>query len=318
MYDLETIRRMEEEAYLRHIRTQQMVNEGLETAIQSALGPEPSPEPSRELSREPVYPLADLAKKLLVGPPSLVRLMDILEDSDTVAGFLALVREFLPDYEADIMAAVSDSYRIERFCHYFNNAYFPLDDGRLLEEYTLGDFTYKIPVQLMGWSCDEYEEFASYRPGFILLLAMVESPYDTSVYDDERVPILEEVKKLVGQKLMELIPPDGWSLDDIHRMFDDSPYPGVAAFADWIHQNTGCWQLDANTSEYEEEVWSRRVVDGLTEQWPLLVEIQDKMFNTHVWLEENLHLNFSKIMAVMLGDPEIEDFHVPKEQLSLL
>lgn len=318
MYDLETIRRMEEEAYLRHIRTQQMVNEGLEVAIQSGPSPEPSPEPSREPGREPVYPLADLAQKLLVGPPSLVRLMDILEGSDSVAEFLALVREFLPDYEADIMAAVSDSYRLERFCHYFGNAYFPLDDGRFFEEYTLADFTYKMPVQLMGWSCDDYEGFAGYRPGFILLLAMVESPYDTSVYDDERVPILEEVKNLVGQKLMELIPPDGWSLADIHEKFDESEYTGVVAFADWICQNTGCWQLDANHSEYEEEVWSRRVVDGLTEQWPLLVEIQDKIFNTHVWLEENLHLNFSKLLAVMLGNPEIEDFHVPKEQIPLL
>ncbi len=317
MYDLETLRRMEEAAYIRQLRTHAMINEGLDVAIKPDSVPYSESEPGREPGEKPVYPLADLAQKLLVGPPSLVRLIDMLADSDSVADFLDIVREFVPHYEADIMAAVSDDYRIERFCHYFSNAYFPLDDGRFFEEYALADFTHCLPVQLMGWSSDDYDEFTDNRAGFVLLLAMVESPYDSSMVDNQRVPILEKVKDLVGVNLMDKIPPAGWSLEDIHEKFDDSTYPGVIAFADWIHQNTGCWQLDANYSEYQEEMWSRRVVDGLTEQWPLVVELQDKMFKTYLWLEEDLHLNFSKLMAIMTGDPEVELNHVPKNQMKL-
>ena len=299
MWDLETLRQLNDRAYLSSLK---MVNEGM--------GGTTTP-----TKPEPVFPLAILAAKLVVGPPSLVRLVDLIENSDSVAAFLTLVREFLPEHEADIMAAVADSYRIERFCYYFGNRYFPIENGAEAwgDDYTLGDFTYHIPIQLMGWSCDDYAEFMSYRNGFILLLAMVENPYVG--IDDERVPILEQVKVLVGKSLVELIPPNGWSLDDIHRMFDESPYPGVAAFADWIHQNTGCWQLDANYSEYGEEYWSTRVVEGLTQQWPQVIDLQGQMSHMHEWLEEDMHHNFSKVLAVMLGVEEIAGGYVPKEQM---
>lgn len=302
MWDLREIQRQNEQAYLSSL---QMINEGANSTA-------PAPKP------EPVFPLAVLAAKLLVGPPSIVRIIDLLENSDSVAEFLSLVREFIPEHEADIMAAPSDSYRLERFCHYFEPQYFPIENGAESwgEDYTIGDFVSRIPVHLMGFSCDDYSEFMSYRNGFILLLAMVENPY-VDFGDNERVPILEQVKVLVGKSLVELIPPDGWSLADIHRMFDDSPYPGVAAFADWIHQNTGCWQLDANYSEYSEEFWSTEVVDGLTQQWPQVVEIQDKMFKIHEWLEEDMRQNFAKVLAVMHGRERIDEVYVAKEQMSL-
>jgi len=299
MWDLEVIRQQNEAAYLSSL---QMVNEGVNSTA-----------PAKP---EPVFPLATLAALLIKGPPSIVRLIDLLENSDSVAEFLTLIREFLPEHEADIMAAPSDSYRIERFCYYFGNRYFPIENGAETwdEDYTIGDFVYHIPVRLMGWSCDDYAEFMSYRNGLILLLAMVENPYE-GYEDNERVPILEQVKSLVGSDLVELIPPDGWSLEDIHRMFDDSPYPGVAAFADWIHQSTGCCQLDANYAEYGEEFWSTRVVDMLTQEWPQVMDIQDKMFKIHEWLEEDMRQNFAKVLAVMHGRERIDEVYVAKEQM---
>jgi len=300
MWDLEVIRQQNEAAYLSSL---QMVNEGVNSTA-----------PARE--PQPVFPLASLAAKLIIGPPSIVRLIDLVEGSDSVAEFLTLVKEFLPEHRADIMAAPSDSYRIERFCYYFGNQYFPIENGAEIngDDYTIGDFVYHIPVRLMGWSCDDYAEFMSYRNGLILLLAMVENPYE-GYEDNERVPILEQVKSLVGSDLVELIPPDGWSLEDIHRMFDDSPYPGVAAFADWIHQSTGCCQLDANYAEYGEENWSTRVVDMLTQEWPQVMDIQDKMFKIHEWLEEDMRQNFAKVLAVMHGRERIDEVYVAKEQM---
>lgn len=301
---------MFDEAVLRYLNERAtnsalaMVNEGINST---------APPPMR---KEPAYPLADLAQKLLVGPPSLVRLIDILEGSDSVVEFLQLVREFLPNHEADIMAAVSDSYRIERFCHYFDNQYFPLDvDVGFIDDFTLGDFTHQIPVRLMGWSMDDYASFDSFRDGLVLLLSMMESPYDSS-YDDERIPILEKVKTLVGKELVELIPPDGWSEEDIHRVFDETEYKGVAVFCDWLNQNTGCWQLDANYSEYEMEMWSTRCVDGLTQQWPQVIDLQEQMFKIQEWLEEDMHYNFKKLLEFMLGR-EVITFRPPKEQIPL-
>lgn len=300
MWDLEVIRQQNEAAYRSSL---QMVNDGINSTA-------PAPKPG------PIFPLAVLAAKLIVGPPSIVRIIDLLENSDTIAEFISLIREFLPDHEAEIMAAPSDTYRLERFCHYFDTQYFPLENGAESwgEDYTIGDFMSRIPIRLMGFSCDDYPEFMSYRNGFILLLGMVENPYG-DLEDAERVPILEQVKKLIGSDLVKLIPPDGWSLVDIHTMFDDSPYPGVAAFADWVHQNTGCWQLDANYAEYGEEYWSTRVVAGLTEQWPQVMDIQDKMFKMHEWLEEDMRQNFAKVLAVMLGRERIDEVYVAKEQM---
>ncbi|MBA7710444.1 hypothetical protein ES703_119386 [subsurface metagenome] len=257
-----------------------------------------------------MFPLALLAAKLIVGPPSIVRLVDLLEASDSVAEFLSLVREFLPDHEADIMAAVDDSYRIERFCHYFSNQYFPLEDVEgAYDDFTIGDFIQHIPVSLMGFSWDDYEQFNDFRGGFILLLSMVESPWD----NDERVPILERVKELVGKSLVELIPPDGWSLDDIHRMFEGSEYEGVVAFADWIHSTTGYLQLDANYTDYGPEAWSTEIVTDLTAERPMVIDLQEKMHHMHEWLEEDMHHNFEKLLSIMLG---IECVSVPKEQMS--
>jgi len=295
MWDLDTLRYLNEQAYLSSLK---MVNEGVNSTA-------PPPRP------EPVFPLALLAAKLIVGPPSIVRLVDLIEASDSVAEFLTLVREFLPDHEADIMAAVDDSYRIERFCHYFSNQYFPLEEQPGYDDFAIADFIHHIPVSLMGFSWEDYEQFNDFREGFVLLLSMVESPWDNA----ERVPILERVKELVGKSLVELIPPDGWSLDDIHRMFEGSQYEGVVAFADWIHSTTGCMQLDANYTDYGPEFWSTGIVNDLTQQWPTVIDIQEKMHHMHEWLEEDMHHNFEKLLSIMLGI-ECVSPPVPKEQMS--
>jgi len=294
MWDLDTLRHLNEQAYLSSLK---MVNKGAEST-------QTQPKP------EPVFPLALLAAKLIVGPPALVRLVDLIEASDSVAEFLNLVRELLPEHEVDIMAAIDDGYRIERFCHYFGNQYFPLEDNYAVytDDFTIGDFISHIPVPLMGFSWDDYEGFNDYRDSFVLLISMVESPYN----NDERLPILERVKEIVGKSLVELIPPDGWSLADIHRMFEGSKYEGVVAFTDWIHSNPGCMQLDANYSEYAPEMWGMELINDLTSQWPTVIDLQDKMSRMYTWLEEDMHHNFEKLLSIMLG---LECVSVANEQM---
>ena len=307
MWDLDTLHYLNEQAYL---SSRKMVNGeigGTTTPTEPESGTITPPKP------KPVFPLSLLAAKLIVGPPAIVRLIDLLDDSDSIAGFLELVREYLPRREGEIMAEVEDTGRIERFCRYFSNQYFPLEDVEgHYDDFTLSDFIHHIPVTLMGFGYDDYEEFNSFRDGFILLLSMVESPYD----ENERIPILERVKELVGKSLVELIPHEGWSLVDIHRMFEGSQYEGVVAFADWVHSTTDCWQLDANYTEYGPEDWSREIVNGLAAQWPTVIDLQTKMQRMYEWLEEDMHHNFDKLLSVMLGI-ECVSPPVPKEQIPL-
>lgn len=263
-------------------------------------------------THSPVFPLSILARRLVVGPPSLSHLIDLIENSNTIAEFFQLVKEFLPEHEAFIMAQDEDG-RIREFAYYFNERYFPLSDNLDMNELTLGDFVNQIPVDLMGFSGDDYSEFADFRDGYILMLSLIERLF---LYDDGggRVPILDRVIELVGRDVVELIPPEGWTAKDLHRRLDDTDYKGVAAFADWVTGDTGCWQLDATYENYGPEEWSRRVVDELTEQWPKVMEIQDAIYNMSVWLEEDLRANFLTLLRLMV-DKEV--FIVPKEQLAL-
>ncbi len=296
MWDLDTLRWLNERACL---SAQKLVSEKIGQPVEYSSAP------------EPVFPLSILAAKLVVGPPLLSRLIDLIENSESVREFIELVREFLPEHEGEIMSQVGDGDRIQRFCSHFNSRYFPLSQEVMDydDDFTLGDFLQHIPVDLMGFSYSDYEEFNSFRDGFILLLALVESPFD----DISRVPLLERVKELVGKGLMALIPPEGWSLDDIHRMLDETEYGGCVAFADWTWENTDFMQLNANYADYGPEAWSREIVDNLTQQWPGVVDYQNKMHRMFDWLEEDMHHNFERLLSAMLGT-EYEE--VPKEQIS--
>lgn len=261
---------------------------------------------------EPVYPLAILARKLTVGPPLLAVIIDLLENTDDLAYFIELVREYLPEHEIEIMAQVGDASRISTFAHLFGDRYFPLSDTDAypFDGFGITDFVHHIPVDLMGFEPDDFEDFSSFRDGFILLLSMVENPFYGA--EGARVPLLEKVVDLVGKGLMELIPIEGWSNEDLHRALDSTEYEGCAVFADWVHQGTGCMQLDANYSEYGPEEWDSATVTALTEEWPRVIDLQDKMFNMQVWLEEDLARNFEKLVSAVLDrQPEI----VPKEQI---
>ncbi|MBA7639101.1 hypothetical protein ES703_46759 [subsurface metagenome] len=295
MFDLEVIRAQNE---LAHRQAVERANE------EDGLTP--------ELASGHVYPLAILSRLLITGPPSLSHLFDLLENSDVVYDFHQLVREYLPEHEAFIMSQDTEG-RIREFAHYFEQQYFPLSDNLLMEEYSLGDFLFQIPVDLMGFNYEDYHQFTDFRDGYTLMLALVESPY---VDDGEggRIPILERVGELVGKRLMGLLPPEGWSTEDLHRMLDGSDFEGAAAFADWVHCETGLWQLDATYDEYEGEPWERHIVDSLTSQRAEVIEYQDKIQRMSEWLEEDLDHRFEELLSHMLDRKEII---IPKEQLPL-
>lgn len=233
MWDLDSLRYLNEQAHQRAVARAQEASQSHAPAVPTA----------------PVYPLANLARWLLTGPPSIAYLLDLLENSEVVAAFMELVSEYLPDREEELKAADVDD-RIRLFSHYFGQRYFPLADQVLLDEYTLEDFIRQIPVDLMGFSYDDYHEFTDFRTGYILLLSIIESPFYGDG-DGGRVPIIAHVGDLLGRDVAALIPDDGWAPN-----FSMSELTGQSTMASAFLPTgfiarliAGCWTLTTTTTK---------------------------------------------------------------------
>lgn len=302
MWDLDTLHYLNEQAEQRHLRAVARAEE----ASQENAPPAPS---------IPVYPLAVLARQLVSGPPSLAYIVELFENSDVIAAFMELVQEYLPDYEQEIRSADIDE-RIRLFSSYFERHYFPLNYELYDDEDSLEGFLRQIPVDLRGFSYDDYHEFTDFRSGYVLLLALIESPF----YNDEghggRIPILTHISDLFGRDVAELIPPDGWEPAFLHQRTDGTRFDGVGVFADWVHSQTDCWVLDANYYDYDGEQWQQHIVAELTEQWPRVCEIERKITHVVEFMEANPRKRFLELLNLLL-DVDTKPFIVPDEQLPL-
>ncbi len=318
MYDLETLRRLNEEAHLAAVAL----------ANRKALSSVQAEENTKDAGPPPVFPLSVLARKLMGGPPSLAYFIELLEQGETVTGFRDLIREYLPEYEVNIMAEELDR-RAWRFSRLFGQKYFPLRDITQSDEFTIGDLLSGIPFQPLGFSYEGYHGFADFRPGYVLALSLAECPYDEDplgMSDDEderdgipgpRIPILEAVGNIVGEGLVRLIPPKGWPPADLHRTTDGTEFDGLGLFADWVAGNTGCYLLDVmgenlETGEYVE--WDPDTVEQMTNDWQEATEILDKIHQVALHLEQEPETTFRRLMALLLDN---KDLIIPKEQLSL-
>ncbi len=293
MRDLDQLQRMNEGA---HLLAVERANQNARQAVLP--------------TTRPIYPLTVLCKALVTGPPSLRHIIDLLQNSEVVADFRELVREYLSEHEDFIMSQEDDEGRIREFVWYFQRQYFPLSDNIDLNEYSLGDFVSEIPIDLQGYSYEDYHEFADFRSGYTLLLSLVTSPHE----EGARVPILEKVRELVGEDTVGLIPPEGWEPADLHRMLDKTDYAGAAVFADWVHSETGCMILDASRTDYAGEHWRRDLVEELTEQYLRVNELWGEIQDIADRLEGDMHGLFRELLSVLL---ERKDLVIPKEQLPL-
>ena len=236
------------------------------------------------------WALSLLADMLKVGPPLLTEIVGCLEQIETVKEFRELVRMLLPEYESEIMAAPRNR-RVYKFCYYFGQEYYPLPANT---DCPPADWVCGMPVELMAMSYSAYHELQM-RPGYLLLLSLVIYPYDGDERDIEegnevslngaRVPLLDLVQRMVGEEIVDRIPKDGWTVEELHRLTDGNIYDGAGAFADWACSSTGCVVMDSSyeNCDYEEGsgeptfLWTKHNVDILTEQWPKVQEIRGKI-----------------------------------------
>jgi len=109
MYDLETLRRLNEEACLA----------AAALASSDKLPSVQAEEKTKDADPPPVFPLSVLARMLMGGPPSLAYFIELLEQGESFSGFRDLIREYLPEHEVNIMAEDLDR-RAWRFCQLFS------------------------------------------------------------------------------------------------------------------------------------------------------------------------------------------------------
>jgi hypothetical protein len=257
------------------------------------------------------WALSMLADMLKAGPPILSEIIGCLEQIETVKEFRELVRMLLPEYESEIMAAARNR-RVYKFCYYFGIEYYPLPANT---DCPPADWVCGMPVELLAMSYSAYHELQM-RPGYLLLLSLVIYPYEGDERDIEedipgngaRVPLLDLVRRIVGEDLISRIPNDGWTAEELHRMTDGTKYDGAGAFADWACSSTGCIVLDSSyeNCDYEEGsgeptfLWTKHNVDILTSEWPKVQEIRGKIDHMVEWLEQDQISRFRELLDFLL------------------
>src|SRR4030042_2924732 len=154
------------------------------TAVQSMMASDSVLAAERPLPE--VWPLSWLERRLKVGPPVLSEIVNGLVDIGHLEGFLNLIREYLPDYEEDILSKPRNQ-RVLRYFYLFEKHYFPL--GVTNPGFGLHELLSNLPVQLLGMSYSAYHDL-DMRLGYMLLLSLVPYPYGGDERDlkDDSVP----------------------------------------------------------------------------------------------------------------------------------
>lgn len=324
MYDLETIRRLNEEA-VHFAMSVANTNESPSKRLKSMNG---------GLGPTPVFPLSILGRKLSGGPPSLAYFVSLLQMSESFSGFRKLVMDYMPEYEGEIMVEALDR-RAQKFCLLFSQKYFPLRWEALNGELDISDIVSGIPWQPMGFSIECFHEFQQFRPGYILALSLVECPWEGDPYEDGffgedipddredgtpgiRIPLHETVREIIGEQLARLMPPAGFNTDHIRAKTAHTEFDGLADFSDWVHLNTGNAFLDTLGQEIylngDMEWGEPESNDRLISDWEDALYIISKVHKMALHLEEDPPATFRRLLSLLLENP---DLVVPKEQIAL-
>lgn len=239
------------------------------------------------------------------GPLSISGLVQVLGHGEVFQEFRKLVRQYLPEQEMEILSERNEEERAEAFCAAFSQRYFPIG----AHEY---DFLVaRIPVLLHGLSGDDYHSVDDWRPEFLLLGLLAQTPY----IDDARVYWLEVAQDIVAMELLERIPDDGYSPAGLAQLLMGSRFEPALLVGEIINHSTGnaLWDVDEEMgAEYPE--WGREEVEHLTELWGEF-QARDRPLNDLLdWLREDLPAHFEQLLDFI-------DFKlgkgVPHEQLKL-
>ena len=233
-------------------------------------------------------PLEVLAQQLLSrGPPLINAILHLIIPEESFGDFMDLVREYLPDHQADILTGNDVSDHLTLFAHYFRDPYFPLpylEDAFANEDYSYGDLVSGVPVFSAGLDWDDYHELANQNSlARRLLHCLIASPWG-GMDGGAKLTLMESCLAEIPRELLERIPMEGYSPQDLHLFFDDSEYSALALLADVVFHQTGSTFIDADQEDYLVFDWSMETVLMLTEEW----RMTDRIFTALNELQERL------------------------------
>ncbi len=226
-------------------------------------------------------PLARLSYLLRRGaPPSLESLQAWLQQGEGYREFVALTRQYLPQYEAEILAEVGVGVRVAAFARRFKERYFPLPDpfeDGWIEEYE--KLVYQIPIIRMGLSYDDYHQMPEdWLPGYQLLAVLSEDPYEDpgEEYGGGRTALLESCSQHIPRELLQRTG-QGFSRDTLHARLDGTRFEAAALMADWLHCATDNGFLDTTDEIPVDASWDLETVQEVTEHWARATDIQERI-----------------------------------------
>jgi len=256
-----------------------------------------------EEEQRDLQPLELLAQKLKrAAPPSLSSLVGRLRDHEEYGIFVDLVKEYLPEYEREILRVDTPAAQMAVFANRFEDRYFPLHDmfkDGSAEEYM--QLTSRIPVMVMGMDYNDYESLSSDgRPAAQLLTYLFEN---VNSDEDAWVSLAEACRAHVPGELLQRVPEGRFSCELAHQLLDKTRFEPAALWGDYLNCSTGNFFLD---TDYETlyngyaPYWERENVEGLVPLWQQALLHNEKTDSFMKWLEKDLPANFKSLLEFML------------------
>jgi hypothetical protein len=239
-------------------------------------------------------------------PPSLSTLIGMLQDNQDYADFVHLVQEFLPERETEIMTQAGPEQQIASFAGYFEDSHFPLPYFlRFGEAEEYSDLTQSIPLIALGFGYQDYDDLVQNgNTGTMLMTYFFRQPYGDQ---GARIALGEACQEQVPADLLQRIPEQGFTPEELHKLLDGTPYQALSTWGDLIHLNTGNELLDTDEEMMSNSVlpeWSKENVTYFTRQW---AEAQEKQQGPFAMAEE-----FEKKPAAYFQ--EVIDFIVQQKE----
>ena len=255
------------------------------------------------------------------------QLSDIAQQFASLEGYQAFldlcVRPYLPEHEQEILALPGPAAQIRRFSELFGPRYFPfpdefLDDDGWLDEQGNDAILRSIPIIAQGISYDDWHGL-DFRPGYLLLFSLVESPFAAEHDDGGRTPLLEKCGTYVPQELLERIPRGGWPCEQLVSVTQGTRFAAVGLTAQWVWHasDTGFLDWDWEDADRWQTDWHGEAVEYLTRGWDRGEEILGSIHKLSEWLEKNQETNFRDLLNFILRRVKYGDVPDPEPAIQL-
>lgn len=210
---------------------------------------------------------------------------------------MRLVRTVFPDHAAALLAAGTelspDERESERVAALVARVgeLFPLYEVDCYELVAGG-----IPLYCQGWGYEDLHELEAYRPGRLLLLALVEGPFDA--WDGGwRLALLDALEAMLPPAVLDRLPPAGMGRETLGLRLGETPYAAATDFSAWLWAETGTVFLDVpEGADVVDAEWEPEVIADLADQWRRARALLDRVEVLERWLEAEPGPRFAALL----------------------